>query len=52
MDPDSDELSKRLKRAGFRFCGPTIVYAFAQAVGMYNDHVVTCPAHDRCAALA
>lgn len=51
-EPRSDELSKRLKKAGFRFCGPTIVYAFAQAVGLYNDHVVTCPAHDRCAALA
>ncbi len=47
-----DLLSKQLKRAGFKFCGPTIVYAFAQAVGMFNDHLVTCPAHDQCAALA
>ena len=45
-------LGEYLKRAGFRFCGPTIVYAFAQAVGMFNDHLVTCPAHARCAALA
>ena len=50
-DPRTDELSKELKRAGFRFCGPTIVYAFAQAVGMFNDHLLTCPAHARCAAL-
>jgi DNA-3-methyladenine glycosylase I len=46
----ADVLSKRLKAAGFKFCGPTIVYAFAQAVGLYNDHLVTCPAHDLCAA--
>ena len=50
--PMGDELSKRLKRAGFRFCGPTIVYAFAQAVGLVNDHLLACPAHARCAALA
>ena len=50
--PAGDALAKRLKQAGFRFCGPTIVYAFAQAVGLFNDHVVSCPAHDRCAALA
>jgi len=34
-----------LKKRGFKFCGPTIVYAFMQAVGMVNDHVVTCPRH-------
>jgi DNA-3-methyladenine glycosylase I len=50
--PAGDALSKRLKKAGFRFCGPTIVYAFAQAVGLVNDHVATCPAGERCAALA
>jgi len=38
-------LSKDLKKAGFKFCGPTIVYAFMQAVGMVNDHVVSCPRH-------
>ncbi len=48
----TDELSKRLKRAGFKFCGPTIVYAFAQAVGLYNDHLLSCPAHDACAGPA
>lgn len=43
--PLSEQISKDLKRAGFRFCGPTITYAFMQAVGMVNDHVVTCPRH-------
>ncbi len=41
--PLSTQISKDLKKAGFRFCGPTIVYAFMQAVGMVNDHLVTCP---------
>jgi len=43
--PMSEALSKALKHRGFTFCGPTIVYAFAQAVGMVNDHLVTCPRH-------
>lgn len=43
--PLSTQLSKDLKRAGFNFCGPTIVYAFMQAVGMVNDHLVGCPRH-------
>jgi DNA-3-methyladenine glycosylase I len=43
--PMSKAMSKSLKAEGFRFCGPTIVYAFAQAVGMVNDHLVTCPRH-------
>lgn len=51
-DPATDQLSKRLKAAGFRFCGPTIVYAFAQAVGMFNDHLVSCPAYQRCLSAA
>ncbi|MGC3995095.1 MAG: DNA-3-methyladenine glycosylase I [Propionicimonas sp.] len=51
-DPRTDALAKQLKKAGFRFCGPTIVYAFAQAVGLFNDHVLGCPAQARCAALA
>ena len=50
--PLSERISKDLKKAGFRFCGPTITYAFMQAVGMVNDHITTCPAHDRVAALA
>lgn len=47
----SEKLSKSLKSKGFRFCGPTIVYAFAQAVGMVNDHMVSCPRHKACAKL-
>ncbi len=43
--PLSTQISKDLKQAGFKFCGPTIVYAFMQAVGMVNDHLVTCPQH-------
>jgi len=38
----SKALSKDLKRRGFRFVGPTVIYAFMQAVGMVNDHTVTC----------
>ena len=44
--PESDALSKDLKKRGFTFVGSTIVYAFMQAVGMYNDHVVTCFRYD------
>ena len=40
--PESDALSKDLKRRGFRFVGSTICYAFMQAVGMVNDHIVDC----------
>jgi DNA-3-methyladenine glycosylase I len=40
--PLSRQISKELARRGFKFCGPTIVYAFMQAVGMVNDHLVTC----------
>ena len=40
--PDSDAMSKDLKRRGFNFVGSTICYAFMQAVGMVNDHVVNC----------
>jgi len=48
----SEALAKELKSRGFNFCGPVIVYAFAQAVGMVNDHVVSCHRHEPCAALA
>ncbi|OQW58569.1 MAG: DNA-3-methyladenine glycosylase [Proteobacteria bacterium HN_bin10] len=41
----SRALSKALKQRGFKFVGPTIVYAFMQAVGMVNDHVITCHRH-------
>jgi DNA-3-methyladenine glycosylase I len=41
----SQAMSKDLKKRGFRFCGPTICYAFMQAVGMINDHVADCHRH-------
>jgi DNA-3-methyladenine glycosylase I len=42
---ESRAMATALKKAGFRFCGPTICYAFMQAVGMTNDHLVSCPRH-------
>jgi DNA-3-methyladenine glycosylase I len=48
----SRQISKELARRGFKFCGPTIVYAFMQAVGMVNDHVVSCHRHAALAKLA
>ncbi|MDH4184694.1 MAG: DNA-3-methyladenine glycosylase I [Nitrospinota bacterium] len=45
----SDALSRDLKKRGFRFVGSTIMYAFMQAVGMVNDHLVTCPRHGQIA---
>jgi DNA-3-methyladenine glycosylase I len=42
---ESDALSKALAKKGFRFVGSTICYAFMQAVGMVNDHLVGCPRH-------
>lgn len=50
--PESERMSKELKRRGFRFVGPTICYALMQACGMVNDHVVTCFRHHEVAALA
>jgi len=46
----SDTISKDLKRRGFRFVGSTIVYAFMQAVGMVNDHLVNCYRHAQLAS--
>ena len=43
--PESEDMSKDLKKRGFKFVGPTICYAFMQAVGMVNDHVVDCFRH-------
>jgi DNA-3-methyladenine glycosylase I len=40
--PESEALSRDLRARGFRFVGPTIVYAYMQAVGLVNDHLVTC----------
>jgi len=42
---ESEAMSKALKSLGFKFCGPVIVYAFMQAVGMVNDHEAACPRH-------
>ncbi len=45
----SDAMSADLRRRGFRFVGSTICYAYMQATGMVNDHLVTCPRHAACA---
>jgi DNA-3-methyladenine glycosylase I len=50
--PESDALSKDLLKRGFKFVGTTICYAFMQASGMVNDHLVTCDRHRACARLA
>jgi DNA-3-methyladenine glycosylase I len=48
----SRTISKELAGRGFKFCGPTIVYAFMQAVGMVNDHLVRCHRHAACIAMS
>ncbi len=50
--PESDALSKDLKKRGFKFVGSTIIYAHMQATGMVNDHEISCFRHKECAALA
>jgi DNA-3-methyladenine glycosylase I len=50
--PESEALSKALKKAGFGFCGPTITYAVMQACGLVNDHLIGCPRHGAVAAMA
>lgn len=49
---ESDAMSKALKERGFNFVGSTICYAFMQAAGMVNDHLVSCYRHKECAVLA
>ena len=49
--PLSEAFSKDLKKRGFNFCGPTIVYAWMQATGLVNDHLVNCPCHEKVKAL-
>jgi DNA-3-methyladenine glycosylase I len=49
--PTSETMAKALKARGFKFCGPVIVYAFMQAVGMVNDHITGCFRHDDVAAM-
>jgi len=46
---ESDALSRDLQRRGFKFVGTTICYAYLQAVGLVNDHLVSCPRHAACA---
>jgi DNA-3-methyladenine glycosylase I len=48
----SDRMSKALAKRGFKFVGSTILYAFMQATGMVNDHLVSCPRHADCERLA
>ena len=50
--PQSDALSKDLKKRGFKFVGSTIIYAHMQATGMVNDHVSACFRHKACAGVA
>jgi DNA-3-methyladenine glycosylase I len=45
LTPLSDQVSKQLKKDGFKFVGSTIIYAFMQAVGMVNDHLIDCDRH-------
>lgn len=52
VSPISDAMSKELKRRGFRFVGSTTVYAFMQAAGMVNDHLVSCFRYPEIAARA
>ena len=47
----SRTISKELKTRGFKFCGPTIVYAFMQATGLVNDHLTSCHRHKACSVL-
>jgi DNA-3-methyladenine glycosylase I len=49
--PESEAMSRALKKKGFNFVGPTIVYAFMQATGMVNDHLTGCPQHQVCKAM-
>lgn len=50
--PVAEAMSKDLRKRGFNFCGPTIVYAFMQACGLVNDHLIGCHRHEDVAALA
>ena len=53
--PFDDSFNVRIRlhpQRGFKFCGPVIVYAFMQAVGMVNDHLITCPRHGEVAVMA
>ncbi len=45
--PLAETIAKNLKNKGFKFVGPTTVYAFMQSIGMVNDHLTTCPIHQK-----
>ena len=50
--PLSEKISKDLKKRGFTFVGPTIIYAYMQSIGMVNDHTTDCFRYEECKALA
>ena len=50
--PLSAQVSRDLRKAGFRFCGPTITYAFMEATGLVNDHITACHRHAAVAGMA
>ena len=52
QSPLSQKISKDLKAAGFKFCGPTIVYAWMEACGLFNNHILSCHRHHAVTALA
>ena len=52
ITPEAEAFSRDLKKRGFTFIGPTIMYAHMQATGMVNDHLVSCHAHTECRQLA
>lgn len=55
VPPSTDlslQVSKDLKKEGFKFCGPTIVYAWMEACGLVNDHILACHRHAECGAMA
>jgi DNA-3-methyladenine glycosylase I len=50
--PESDAMSKDMKKRGFKFCGSTVCYAFMQAAGLVNDHTTDCFRYSECVRLA
>ena len=50
--PESDIMSRTMKKDGFKFVGSTICYAYMQATGMVNDHLVSCFRHEECCRLS
>lgn len=46
QDALSQKISKDMKKRGFRFVGPTIIYSYLQAIGVINDHLLSCPCYD------